>query len=113
VAPREVLKEVNRGNDSLLEWVKTYEDIFLEPCDGEIEAFQRIWVRYPQSELDKHSIGPWADPLVIACAEFYKLPIIQHEATDKNQFKIPSVASHFNLKCIRLIDFFQDQGWTF
>ncbi len=113
VAPREVLKEIKRGNDELLDWASSYENIFLEPCVEEILLIQKILAVYPEKEITKYSTRPWADPLVVACAKHYGLVIIQHESNDPNQYKIPPVAKKFGVGCIKLIDFFDDEGWEF
>jgi len=112
VAPREVLREIKRGNDELLEWAEIH-DIFLEPCDEELFLNQSILSYYPPQIIAKYSTRPWADPLVIACAKHYGLPIIQHETNDPNQYKIPPVAKQMNLECLRLVHFFDEAGWKF
>lgn len=113
IAPREVKKEIKRGDDELIEWVETYDSIFLEPCDEEIEIFQEVFSSYSTKEIEKHSTGPWADPLVIASAKHFGLPIIQQELNDSRQFKIPSIGKLLGVSCIRLIKFFEDEGWSF
>lgn len=111
IAPKEVLKEIKKGNDELVLWTDNYTDIFLEPCDDEILIVQNVLTNYPQEILLKNSIGIWADPFVIASALYYKLPIIQHESNQ--HYKIPQVAKLFNIKCQRLIEFFDDENWQF
>jgi thiol-disulfide isomerase/thioredoxin len=113
VAPREVLREIKKGNDELLEWSDLFQDIFLEPCDEEIPIIQEIMSQYPEHIIEKYSTRPWADPLVISGAKHYNIPIIQHENSDSSQYKIPSVAKNFKIKCIRLVDLFDDQSWKF
>lgn len=113
IAPREVLREIKNGNDELVEWAGEYEDNFLEPADEEYMLVQDILLRYPENIITKYSFRPWADPFVIACAKHYRLPIIQHETNDPNQFKIPSVAKKYNIECIRLIQFFEEENWSF
>lgn len=113
IAPREVLREIKKGNDELLEWAEKYIDNFLEPTDEEYFLVQEIMKTYPQSILDKYSTRPWADPFIIACSKHYGLPIIQHENNDPNQYKIPTIARKYNLKCQTLIEFFDDENWSF
>lgn len=113
IAPREVLREIKRGNDELVDWANDHAGIFLEPCDEEQLLNQKILAVYPEKEIIKYSTRPWADPLVIACAKYYGLVVIQHESTDPNQFKIPPVAKKFDVNCIRLIEFFDEQNWAF
>lgn len=111
VAPREVLREIKGGEDELLEWAEEYEYIFLEPCEQEFEINQSILKQYPPEILLKYSVRPWADPLVISCAKFYGLPIIQHETG--GQYKIPFIAKQLDLACLRLVQFFDEARWKF
>jgi len=113
IAPREVYREILKGDDELVEWVKRYEDNFLEPSDNELFYVQNLLKDYPANIILKYNTRPWADPFVIACAKNYKLPIIQHETNDPNQFKIPAIAKKHGLKCQRLIEFFDDENWMF
>src|SRR5258707_6299037 len=75
IAPREVLREIKRGDDELLSWAESYDRIFLEPCNSEIEILQDVLASYSEKAKEKNNTGPWADPLVIACAKHYVLPI--------------------------------------
>jgi hypothetical protein len=113
IAPREVLREIKGGNDELLSWAHEHEDIFLEPCEEELIILQALMGQYPKEVIAKYSTRPWADPLVIACAKHYRLPIIQHETNDRNQYKIPPMAAKLKIKCIKLVEFFNDQNWNF
>jgi hypothetical protein len=113
VAPREVLREIKRGNDHLIDWAQSYEHMFLEPTEDEQLLNQEILNHYPKDVIAKYGTRPWADPLVISCAKFYNLPIIQHETNDPNQYKIPSIARKFGVTCLRLVKFFEDEEWEF
>jgi len=113
VAPREVLREIKKGNDELVEWAHNFDEIFLEPVDEEVEILQQVMSIYPANILQKYSTGIWADPLLVAAGKYYNIPIIQHESTDPNQYKIPSVAARFGVRCIKLIHLFDEQSWRF
>ncbi len=113
IAPREVLKEIKRGDDALTLWAESNEDLFLEPCENEIEILQEVLASYSEKAIEKNSTGPWADPLVISCAKHFRLPIIQQELNDAKQFKIPSIAYLHGVDCIKLIKFFEDESWSF
>jgi hypothetical protein len=113
VAPREVLREIKGGNDELLTWADEFEEMFLEPCEAELTILQSLFEHYPKEVIAKYSTRPWADPLVIACAKYYRLPIIQQESNDRGQYKIPPMAAKLEVKCIRLVDFFNEQSWSF
>lgn len=113
VAPREVLREINRGNDELLSWAEDHIGIFLEPSEEEVTIIQQLFEYYPMEIRAKYSTRPWADPMVIACAKYYRLPIIQEESNDARQYKIPPLAAKLGVKCVRLVGFFEDAGWHF
>lgn len=113
VSTREVLREIRRGNDELVGWAEAYEENFLEPCEEEMELVAKLLELYPSRIREKYSTTPWADPFVICCAKYYSVPIIQHEVVDASQFKIPPMAKKAGVKCMRLIEFFEDEGWQF
>ena len=92
---------------------KQYDENFLEPCEEEMELVSEVLLLYPPQILQKYSTSIWADPFVISCAKYYSLPIIQHEVVDANQFKIPAIAKKMGLKCLRLVEFFDDEAWEF
>lgn len=113
IAPREVLREIKRGDDDLIVWAEDYEHIFLEPCEDEYEILQEIISSYTDKAIEKFTTGPWADPLVIASAKHFNLPIIQQELNDAKQFKIPAIAKLHKVECIKLVKFFEEESWTF
>lgn len=113
IAPKEVLKEIKKGDDDLILWAEDYAHMFLEPCDDEITILQDVLSNYPEQIILKYSTRSWADPLVIACAKYYELPIIQQELNDAKQYKIPSIAKKYGIECNRLVDFFDEEGWSF
>jgi hypothetical protein len=113
VAPREVLREINKGNDELVEWAGEFEHMFLEPTDKEVDILREVMKYYPPKVIEKYGTNPWADPLIVSAAKHFRLPIIQHETTDPNQHKIPTIAAKFDVKCIRLVNLFDEQSWKF
>ena len=112
VSTREVLREISKGNDELIEWAKENVDFFLEPSNEELFIMQDIMqTKYTQREIDKYSTRPWADPFVISCAKHFRLPLIQHEKNDP--FKIPTICKTLDVECLTLIEFFEEENWTF
>jgi hypothetical protein len=113
ISPREVFREIKKGDDILTEWVADFEDMFLEPCEQEVTILQAIYKEYPKEIIAKYGYGNWADPLVLACGKHYNITIIQEERNERNPFVIPRIAKKFNIKYTRLSDFFEDQAWEF
>jgi hypothetical protein len=56
---------------------------------------------------------PVADPFVIACVKIKVGTVVTQEQLKPNAAKIPNVCSHFNVPCIDLERFMQQQGWAF
>jgi hypothetical protein len=114
VSAREVYREILKGNDELVAWADRFIDNFLLPCQEELELFQEIMVLYPSRIIEKVGTRPWADPLLIAAGRYYRLPIIQHEKSlDPNQWKIPFMAKKFKITCYTLVEFFEEENWSF
>ncbi|MCP4488071.1 MAG: DUF4411 family protein [Gammaproteobacteria bacterium] len=57
---------------------------------------------------------PVADPFVIACAGVKQNGVVVcEESFRKNAAKIPNVCAHFDVPCINLKQFMQQQNWAF
>lgn len=112
VAPREVLREIHNGHDDLINWADEYENIFLEPCEDEFYIVQEIVEKFRRN-LDVFETRAWADPFVIACAKYHGITIIQHEKLNGNKLKLPFLAGQYGIECIKLVDFFDEESWTF
>ena len=113
IAPREVLREIKKGNDYLIDWSDNFESMFLEPCEEEVLILQDVLQSYDEKTIRKNSTGPWADPLVISCGKHFGLTIIQQEKQDGNSNRIPRIARLHNVESLTLIQFFEEESWTF
>jgi len=103
--------------DWLLEWVKSNRNIFKTPSANvtefvpkifEIEHFQQLI-----PERDRLKGKPVADPWVIAHAQVHRGHVVTEEQFKPNAAKIPNVCKHFNVPCLNLEGFLQEQGWVF
>ena len=112
VSPKEVLKEIEKGDDHLKEWSKKQTKLFKDLTVKQIKIVQEILAKYPKW-LNEDSLTPIADPFVIACAKIKNGTVVTEEQLKPNAAKIPNVCAHFNVPCIDLERFMQQQGWTF
>ncbi|MGZ5218619.1 MAG: DUF4411 family protein [Chitinophagaceae bacterium] len=85
--------------------------IFL-PCEQEVLILQQVLAKYSKQTTDKYGIGLWADPFVIAAGKHFRITII-HEESRGTPDSIRSIATQMQVDQIRLVKFFEDQGWSF
>ncbi len=111
----EEIKKYQGKDDFLKKWVKARKKHFIVPVNGEIwEAGQKIIREHPEL-LDQKKLAnnePEADPFLIALAYSRGATIITQENKEKPN-KIPTVASYYQIRCISLFEFFNEQGLTF
>lgn len=116
---REVWNELERQNVSadVLAWAKQNKQIFTTPNSGELQfVAQILQIQHFQSligEQQRLKGTPVADPFVIACAKIKGGTVVTEEQLKPNAAKIPNVCAHFNVPCIDLEKFMQQQGWAF
>ena len=119
IAPREVLKEVLQGDDELVPWAKRHRKIF-QPVDGEqAKAVSEILENHA-ALIDPLSDSPQADPFVIALAKARNqaglLParhVVVSEEGRHHPHKIPKVCAELGIGCVRLLELFETEGWSF
>lgn len=119
ISTREVWNELERQNISadVLAWAKQNKQIFTTPNAAELQfVAQILQIKHFQSligEQQRLKGTPVADPFVIACAKIKGGTVVTEEQLKPNAAKIPNVCAHFNVPCIDLERFMQQQGWAF
>ncbi|MFH2135146.1 MAG: PIN domain-containing protein [Pseudomonadota bacterium] len=119
ISTREVWNELERQNVSadVLDWAKNNRQIFTTPNAAELNfVAQILQIKHFQSligEQQRLKGTPVADPFVIACAKIAGGTVVTEEQFKINAAKIPNVCDHFNVPCIDLEEFMQQQGWAF
>jgi len=119
VSTREVWNELERQNVSadVLAWAKQNKQIFTTPAAAELQFVAQIFqTKHFQSligEQQRLKGMPVADPFVIACAKIKGGTVVTEEQLKPKAAKIPNVCAHFNVPCIDLEGFMQQQGWNF
>ena len=119
ISTREVWNEVERQNISadVQAWAKSNKQIFTTPTSAELQfVAQILQIKHFQGligEQQRLKGTPVADPFVIACAKIKGGTVVTEEQPKPNAAKIPNVCEHFNVPCIDLEGFMQQQGWNF
>lgn len=125
VSPKEVLKEIEKGDDNLKEWAKKQTKLFKNLTARQIQIVQEILAKYPRW-LNEDSMTPIADPFVIALAiemeqdpqttiieTIKKRIVVSEERMSGKKTKVPYVSHQYGIECIFLIDMFRNEGWVF
>jgi len=126
VSPKEVLKEIENGDDHLKEWSKKQTKLFKDLTVKQIQIVKEIVAKYP-GWLNEDSMAPIADPFVIALAiemkkdaqtildieTIKKRIVVSEERISGRQTKIPYVCQEYGIECIFLIEMFRTEGWVF
>lgn len=119
ISTREVWNELVQQNISadVLAWAKQNKQIFTTPNATELQFVAQIFqIQHFQSligEQQRLKGTPVADPFVIACAKIKGGTVVTEEQLKPNAAKIPNVCAHFNVPCIDLERFMQQQKWIF
>ena len=125
VSPKEVLKEIEKGDDNLKEWAKKQTKLFKNLTARQIQIVQEILAKYPRW-LNEDSMTPIADPFVITLAiemeqdpqttiieTIKKRIVVSEERMSGKKTKVPYVSHQYGIECIFLIDMFRNEGWVF
>ena len=126
VAPREVFRELEKGDDELVPWARERSEMFQDLDDAQIEAVREILVRFPNL-VDRDKETPDADPFVVALAVVQNrlesqsmLPrpwvVVAEESRRRSpdqRPRIPDVCEHFAVSCLRVFNLIRTEGWTF
>lgn len=126
VAPREVLRELEKGDDELVPWAREHAMMFQDPDEQQLVTVQAILRQFPDF-VDPDKETPEADPFVVARALVGKasqsasmLPQIWVVVAEENRRRmpeqrprIPDVCDHYEIPCMRMFDLMRAEGWAF
>lgn len=119
-APLEVSKEIHKGDDELVHWVKKRPLMFAKPDKEQVELLKQMLTEHP-AFLDWHKAVD-ADPWVIILARSRlietslfkkKIFVVSHERIVQGKTKIPNVCRYYKVPCISALQMFQEEGWSF
>jgi len=115
---REVLREIEDGPvETLREWAKYQQDLFPAPTAQEGAFVAQIYaVHHFQQNIEQQKLlkgGRNADPFVIARAMADQRTVVTMELLKPNGAKIPNICQHFDVPCMGLERFMEEEGWEF
>jgi len=118
ISVREVRKELEGHGDRLSDWVKDHREFFLTPTADELNFVTEIFkVTHFQTLVRKKERlqgKPVADPFVIAKAQALEEGcVVTQEIKKPNAARIPNVCEHFDIPCLNLEAFMENEKWRF
>jgi len=124
IAPVEVKREIEQGDDELKKWVKGKKRLFVKPDARQIKKVKEILGKHPylakSEEVSASNADPWLIALAIVKNEEEKENLFSNskyvivtEESKTNPQKIPAVCRNYNIECINLLEFFRRVGWRF
>ncbi len=122
VAPKEVLNEINEGDDKLANWAKKQNKLFKDPTNKQIDIVREILNKFPSlvKENRKYDADPWVIALAVELATStqktlisIKRIVVTEEKIRGNKVKIPFVCQKYEIESIDIIDMFRKESWTF
>ena len=122
VAPKEVLNEINEGDDKLANWAKKQNKLFKDPTNKQIDIVREILNKFPSlvKENRKYDADPWVIALAVELATStqktlisIKRIVVTEEKIRGNKVKIPFVCQKYEIESIDIIDMFRKESWKF
>ncbi|WP_236609725.1 DUF4411 family protein [Archaeoglobus sulfaticallidus] len=123
----EVYLELEGRDDELKEWAKEqkneYPDFFKKYTPDQQKYVADILSKFESFVKINDGTTKDADPWLVALAlEMRSQPtifgpikpiILTEEVLKGNRVKIPYVAKHYRIKCVKIFDMFRQEGWKF
>lgn len=118
VSTREVCREIMDGPvESARLWADQQKAVFHTPVAAEATFIAQIYsVAHFQQNIEQQKLlkgGRNADPFVVAKAATEGRGVVTIEAFKPNSAKIPNICQHFQVPCLTLEEFMEEEGWTF
>ncbi|MDH4129556.1 MAG: DUF4411 family protein [Spirochaetota bacterium] len=113
-APREVYNELENQDDEILEWAKNHKNnLFIDLDEYEQSLVIDILNKFPKL-IDYNKTKPDADPFIIALAKSKGYTVVTMERPGSFEYpKIPFVCKDYNVRCINILEFIRELGWSF
>jgi hypothetical protein len=109
----EVEPELSQKDDEIRRWAKAQSELFV-PIDQDVERETRTSLAAHPRLIGIGSGRSGADPFVIALASARGGVVVTEEPRKSiARPKIPDVCDAVGVRCIGLVDFVEEQGWTF
>lgn len=119
----EVLQELKNQihkDTSALQWIENNKDLFVSPSSEEaLFIMNKLFIDkngHFKNIVEKDKVlrgGSCADPFILASAYVKQATVVTQEVFKPNSVKIPFICQHYNINCLNLEKFMEEQNWEF
>ena len=119
ISTREVKREIEDQNDKLTDWANNNSSVFPIPTKDVGDFVKAIYqIRNFHANIEKKKLlkgGKCADPFVVgtALAIEPRGTVVTFEVNKPHSAKIPNICEHFNIPCLNLEEFMEEENWKF
>jgi Domain of unknown function (DUF4411) len=116
IAPEEVRREIEAGQDELVEWVHQHPDLFVPPSPELVEMTTTLVRKYPElAGLEKTRLhaDPWVIALAFVKSDLLQLGVVVADESSRRPTAIPSVCQSESVECFTHVEWFGREGWQF
>ena len=120
IAPYEVLREVEEGDDEIKKWCREHRDMFIEIDEEQINNFKIVRDKYdPIYWKNNMGLKAWADPWVVSLALSFEIirengkkdkPTIVTSENKTKPNRIPAIAKQFGIISLNVPEFLKEIG---
>lgn len=112
-ASEEVLEELKKKDDALLDWAKDQDELFI-PTKEEIQREVRLILRDHKKLIDTRATRSSADPFVVALAKAKDAMVVTNEQPtySPNRPHIPDVCDSYEIECLSMLDMLRADGFS-
>jgi Domain of unknown function (DUF4411) len=121
IAPREVFREVDRGDDEVRDWARARPTMFVDLDTPTGECLEEVLGQF-EPLRDPVRLGPvFADPLIVALclarsradqANAYFV-VTEESLRGPGSLRIPNLCQPFGLTAIKLVELFRREGFRY
>jgi hypothetical protein len=114
IASSEVLTELAKRDDEVSKWAKRQGKLFV-PIDAEVQLAVSEILKAHRRLVDTRRGRSGADPFVIALAQVRGAVVVSEESASGSleKPKIPDVCQALGIRCCRVYDLLEEEGFTF
>jgi hypothetical protein len=116
VAPEEVRREIEAGQDELVDWARQHPELFVATTPELVEMTTTLVRRYPElAGLDKTRLhaDPWVIALAMVKSDLFSQGVVVADESSRRPTAIPSVCQAESIECLTHVNWFGRQGWRF
>ena len=113
VSPKEVLHELQQGDDALGAYLGARSSLFVPLDEAQMTAVADV-VRACPGLVDEEAERGRADPFVVALARVRGGTVVTGERPRRSStapFRIPDACAHYGLSCLDWFGFLREIGW--